>query len=184
MYEALAVAIEMNNGPAADIKKSLNFAADLPQRTHNPNHLVSVADQLFLKGYFDRVGALLDEAMPKVPHRFEPDRDVDQSRAENQRPGPDGRFARTPALAGLARPRRVLSHRSRATRSTSWSKPLRAEDKGAEADVLQKKLEESMSRDVFVRLSWDGYADFDLSVDEPLGATASYTCRAPSSAAH
>ena len=27
---------------------------------------------------------------------------------------------------------------------------------------------------MFVRLTWDGDADFDLIVDEPLGATASY----------
>ena len=72
MYEALAMAIEMNNGSDADVKKSLDYAADLAQKTHNPNHLVSVADRLFLKGYFERVGALLDEAMPKIPHRFEP----------------------------------------------------------------------------------------------------------------
>jgi hypothetical protein len=52
-------------------------------------------------------------------------------------------------------------------------KQLRAENKNAEAELLQKKLEESSSRDLFVRLSWDGYADFDLSVDEPFGVTAS-----------
>ena len=47
MYEALATAIELNQGSAADVKKALNFAADLAERTHNPNHLVSAADQLF-----------------------------------------------------------------------------------------------------------------------------------------
>ena len=72
MYELLATSIEINQGSAADVKKSLNFAADLAQRTHNPNHLVSVADQLFMRGYFERVGPLLDEAMPQVPHRSEP----------------------------------------------------------------------------------------------------------------
>ena len=49
MYEALALALKMNNGPDADVKKALDYAADLAQRTHNPNHLVSVADRLFLK---------------------------------------------------------------------------------------------------------------------------------------
>ena len=32
----------------------------------------------------------------------------------------------------------------------------------------------SQARDVFVRLTWDGDADFDLLVEEPLGVTASY----------
>ena len=36
------------------------------------------------------------------------------------------------------------------------------------------QLKESLCRDVFIRLTWDGYADFDLAVDEPLGVTASY----------
>ena len=72
MYEALALAINMNDGSEADVKTSLNYAADLAQETHNPNHLVSVADLLFRKGYFERVGPLLDEAMPKIPHRVEP----------------------------------------------------------------------------------------------------------------
>ena len=53
-------------------------------------------------------------------------------------------------------------------------KQLRAENKAGRSRCLsQKKLEESSSRDVFVRLTWDGYADYDLSVDEPLGVTAS-----------
>ena len=36
-------AIELNNGSAADVKKALNFAADLAQQAHNPNHLVSAS---------------------------------------------------------------------------------------------------------------------------------------------
>ena len=32
----------------------------------------------------------------------------------------------------------------------------------------------SEARDLFFRLSWDGEADFDIVVEEPLGATASY----------
>ena len=72
MYEALAWAIDMNHRPAADVKTALNYAADLAERTQNPNHLFSAADKLFFKGYYDRVGTLLDQAMPKVQHRAEP----------------------------------------------------------------------------------------------------------------
>ena len=32
----------------------------------------------------------------------------------------------------------------------------------------------SEARDLFIRLTWTGDADFDLAVDEPLGATATY----------
>ena len=51
MYEALAMAIEMNHGSPADIKTALNYAADLAQKTHNPNFLVSVADKMYMKGF-------------------------------------------------------------------------------------------------------------------------------------
>src|SRR5262249_42892228 len=53
-------------------------------------------------------------------------------------------------------------------------KALREDNRVQEADVLRSKLASSEARDVFVRLTWDGDAGFDLVVDEPLGATASY----------
>src|SRR5262249_51883219 len=72
MYEALGLALKMNGGSEEDRKKAFNYAADLAQKSHNPNHLTSVADRLFIEGYLDRVGPMLDEAMPKVPHRIDP----------------------------------------------------------------------------------------------------------------
>ena len=127
------------------------------------------------------MGSLLDEAMPKIPHRFEPDRDVDQSRPETKDPV---RMADSvERLLSLGWPGRDEYFRIEAGNQVDQMvKQLRAENKTAEADLLQKKLEESMSRDVFVRLTWDGFADFDLSVEEPYGVTAKLrACRAPSS---
>jgi hypothetical protein len=173
MYEALAMALEMNKGTDADVQKSLDFAADLAQGTHNPNHLVSVADLLYRKGYLKRVGALLDEAMPKVPHRYDP---VLISINLAQKTKDPVRMADSiDRLLSLGWPGRDEYFRIEAgNQIDQLAKELRAADRGAEADVLQKKLEESMSRDLFVRLTWDGSADFDLSVDEPLGVTANY----------
>ena len=45
---------------------------------------------------------------------------------------------------------------------------------GPEADTLLAKLAQAEARDLFIRLTWDGDADYDLAVEEPLGATASY----------
>ena len=108
MYEALALAIEMNKGKPEDVKTSLGYAADLAQRTHNPNDLVSVADQLFLQGLL-RPGRRPCSTRPptKVPHRAEPlvmsinlaQKTKDPKRmADVDRPAP---------LAGLAGRRRV-----------------------------------------------------------------------------
>ena len=111
MYLALALAVEEMKGKPEDIKLALNYAADVAQRTHNPNDLVKVADALFLKGYYDRVGALLDEGASKVPHRAEPlvmSINLAQKTKDPKRMADSDRPA---ALAGLARQRRVLPPR-------------------------------------------------------------------------
>jgi hypothetical protein len=49
---------------------------------------------------------------------------------------------------------------------------LREQGRGAEADALLAKLPAAEARDLYIRLSWDGDADYDLIVQEPLGAVA------------
>ena len=173
MYEVLAAAIELNKGSVGDVKKALYYAADLAQRTHNPNHLVSVADQLLVRGHFERVGPLLDEAMPMVPHRFEP---MVMSINLAQKTGDPKRMADSvESLLSLGWPGQDEYFRIEvANQVEALAKSLREDGKGPEADQLLAKLTASQSRDLFIRLSWDGDADFDLLVGEPLGATASY----------
>jgi hypothetical protein len=173
MYEALGLAIKMNEGPEADRKKAFNYAADLAQQSHNPNHLTSVADRLILEGYFERVGTLLDEAMPKVPHRIDP---ILMSINLAQKTTDPVRMADSvDRLLSLGWPGQDEYYRIEAGGQVErLAKQLRAESKSAEAELLQKKFEESWARDLFVRLTWDGYADFDLSVAEPYGVTAGY----------
>jgi hypothetical protein len=173
MYEALAGAIELNQGSAADVKKSLDYAADLAQRTHNPNHLVSAADQLYFRSYYDRVGALLDEAMPLIPHRFQP---IVMSINLAQKIKDPVRMADSvERLLSLGWPGQDEYFRvESANQVDTLAKSLKEDGKEREAETLLAKLTDSQARDLFVRLSWDGDADFDLLIDEPLGATASY----------
>jgi hypothetical protein len=173
MYELLAMSIEINQGSEADVKTSLNFAADLAERTHNPNHLVSVADQLFLRGYLERVGPLLDKAMKAIPHRIEP---MLISIKLAQKTEDPIRMADTvDRLLSLGWPGHDEYVRVEAGNQVeTLAKALRTQQRGSEADALETKLTASLARDLFVRLTWDGNADFDVVVDEPLGATASY----------
>jgi hypothetical protein len=174
MYEALAMAIEMLHGKPEDIKVALNYAADLAQRTHNPNHLVSVADKMLLKGYYDRVGALLDEAAAKVPHRSEPlwmSILLAQKTKDPKRMGDS-----IDRLLSLGWPGTDDSFRTEArTQAEKLAATLREDQRTAEADALLVRLPEAEARDVFIRLSWDGDADYDMIVQEPLGAFAQYT---------
>jgi hypothetical protein len=173
MYEALASAIELNQGPAGDVKKALYYAADLAQQTHNPNHLVSAADQLLYRGYLERVGPLLDEAISLVPHCCDP---MSMSILLAQKTSDPKRMANSvDELLSLGWPGRdeyfrLESGNQVETMATSLDESGRTQ----EAQELRSKLTASQARDVFVRLTWDGDADFDLLVDEPLGVTASY----------
>jgi hypothetical protein len=173
MYRALAMAMQMNQGSQSDVKVALGYAADLAQKSHNPNDLVSVADTMVLLGQLDRVGALLDEAATKIPHRNEP---LKMSVNLAQR-------VKDPVRMGVAI-EKLLSLgwagedeyiRSECRRQVDLlGNALREDGRTNEAAGLVDQLTRSLARDVYVRLSWDGYADFDLAVDEPLGVTASY----------
>jgi len=173
MYEALAKSIEMNHGTAADVKKALNFAADVAERSGNPNHLVSAADKLFESGDFERVGPMLDQAMARIPHRYEPI--VGSINLAQKTKDPVRMSNAVERLLSLGWPGRDEYFRVEAANQVdTLDKTLREDNRAQEADTLRAKLAASEARDLFVRLTWDGGADFDLLVDEPLGATASY----------
>jgi hypothetical protein len=174
MYEALAMAVEMVKGRPEDIKTALNYAADLAQKTHNPNHLVSVADKLILKGYLERVGPLLDEAAAKIPHRAEPL--IMSINLAQQSKDPRRMASSIDRLLSLGWPGRDDYFRQEArNQAERLAKALRAEDRAKEAETLLNQVSQAEARDVFVRLTWDGEADFDLVVEEPLGAFAQYS---------
>jgi hypothetical protein len=174
MYLALAIAVEEIKGKPEDIKLALDYAADAAIRTHNPNDLVKAADALFVKGYYERVGTLLDEAAAKVPHRAEPlvmSINLAQKNKDPKRMGDSIDRLLSLGWPGndeyFRRESRVQAERLAAT--------LREEGRGPPADALLARLPEAEARDVFIRLHWDGDADFDLVVHEPLGAQADYS---------
>jgi hypothetical protein len=173
MYEALALAIEMKHGSAVDVKTSLNYAANLAHKSHNPNHLVSVADQLYRRGYLERVGSLLDEAIPQIPHRFEPfvmSMNLAQKTSDPVRMASAVEGLLSLGWLGWDEYFRIEA----GNQVDALAKKLRLRGKEKEAGVLEAELASSEARDLFVRLTWDGNADFDLVIDEPLGATATY----------
>lgn len=174
MYEALALAIEMTSGSPEDIRTALQYGADLAQRTHNPNHLVSVADLLFRKGYYERVGRLLDEAAARIPHRAEPlvmSLNLAQNTKDPKRMGDS-----IDALLALGWPGNDEYVRREARRQAeALAEKLKEDGRNRDADTLLARVTAAESRDVYVHLSWDGNADYDLEVEEPLGAKAQFS---------
>jgi hypothetical protein len=171
MYEALALAIQMNRGNTKDIKAALGYAATLAERDKNPNLLISVADLMFLHGFYDRVGTLLDEAAEKVPHRAEP---LMMSINLAQKTKDPERMARSvDQLLSLGWPgddERI--RRDARLQAENLAQTLREDGRANEADALLNRLPEIEARDLYVRLTWTGNAGLDLVVKEPLGATA------------
>jgi hypothetical protein len=171
MYEAYALALKMNKGTEADVKTALGYAADLAVKSHNPNFLVSVADQMFLLGYLDRAGPLLDQAADLVPHRAEP---LVMSINLAQRTKDPARMGDAiERLLELGWPGLDEGFRRDARKQAeTLAKTLHEEGRGAEADALLARLPAAEARDLFARLTWLGDAGLDLVVEEPLGATA------------
>jgi hypothetical protein len=174
MYVAYAIATEENKGRPEDVRTSLNYAADMAQRSHDPNDLVRAADQLLIRGYRDRVGALLDEAATKIPHRAEP---LLMSIQLAQKTRDPKRMAGSiDRLLSLGWPGNDDYLRIEARKQAEQlATALREEQRGSEAEALLASLPSAEARDLFIRVSWDGDADYDLLVQEPLGATAQYS---------
>ncbi len=174
MYIALAIAVEELKGKPEDIKLALNYAADAAQRTHNPNDLVKAADALFLKGYYERIGPLLDEAATKVPHRSEPL--VMSINLARKTKDPKRMADSIDRLLSLGWPGSDDYFRREARKQAEeLAAKLREEERGKEADELLARLPTAEARDVFIRLTWDGDADYDLAIHEPLGAVAQFS---------
>ena len=171
MYIALAIAVEELKGKPEDVKLALDYAADAAARSHSPTDLVRAADALFLRGYYPRVGPLLDEAAAKVPHRCEPL--VMSINLAQKTKDPQRMADSIDRLLSLGWPDRDEYFRREARKQAeTLAAKLRENGRGREVDELLAKLPSAEARDLFVRLTWDGDADFDLLVDEPLGATA------------
>src|SRR5262249_1178480 len=152
---------------------ALGYAADLAVQSRNPNYLVSVADQMFLLGYLDRVGTLLDQAAELVPYSAGPSVmsiNLAQKTKDPKRMG--DAVDRLLSLGWPGDPGFDEGVRRETRKQVeTLARSLREEGRTDEADALLKRLSDSEARDLFIRLSWVGDADLDLVVEDPLGAT-------------
>ncbi len=180
MYEMLAVSVERRKGSPEEVKTVLGYASVLAMRSKNPNHLLSVADMLHLRGIYDKVGPtnsqttaaeMIDLTAKAVPHRVEPLAMSMQVATKTKDPIRMADTAEKILSLGWPGADEPMRRDTRA-QVDAMAKALREDGREKEAEALLAKLTVSLSRDIYIRLSWEGVDDIDLVVDEPLGATA------------
>ncbi len=182
MYEQLAVAIELNKGSANEVKESLDWAAELAQREGEPNAMLSVVDSLMIRNYGDTVGPaghkvqvadLIKKIADKVPHRGEPL--MMGVLLAGRRKDPALMTWSTNRLLALGWPGMDDDVRANLREKTeTLAEALKKDDRKEEAEQLLDGFSESWPRDILITLTWEGYGDLDLRIEEPLGATACY----------
>jgi hypothetical protein len=171
IYELLAVAIELDKGRPEDARAAMGYAADQALKTGRTIDLTRVADGLAIRGAYDRSGQLLD-------------------RAAELDPGDARSLWMSLALADRSLAPTRAADAAEKLLSLGWpgaDDPLRAEvrkqvealanklveaKRPDEAARLLDQLKASERRDLVIELAWEGTADLDLTVEEPLGAIA------------
>ena len=190
MYELLVKCIESRKGPDAesrkkidrDVRQTLGFAAFLAKRNKNPRDLVRIADMMVLRGlygpvgdpgYQSNIGELIDQAAEIEPaNAYPPMMSINLATHDKD---PRRMADAAERLLSLGWPgiddkmRRDVKEQVEALADA-----LRVDGKAEDADALKAHLAESEGRDVYVRLTWKGEADIDISVAEPLGVTATF----------
>lgn len=187
MYEMLAVAIEERKGSPEEVKTLLGYAAFKALQSKNPNLLLSLADMLYRRRIFDKVGPaglqtsageLIDMVAKQVPHRGEPLLMSINLAAKTKDPKRMGDAVEALLSLGWPGNDAAMHSTDETIRSGAreqvekLAKTLREDGRGDESDALLARLPGALARDVFVRLKWQGVDDLDLIVDEPLGASA------------
>jgi hypothetical protein len=171
LYELLAVAIELNGGRPEAVRTALGYAADQALKTGRPHDMTRVADALAIRKMVDRCGPLLDRATEMDPGFATP---LLMSLTLAERTADPARMARAAErLLALGWPGTDASWRAEVRkRAEALAKRLREEGRDAEAKTLLDRVAAAEPRDVVLRLTWEGDADLDLAVEEPLGAVA------------
>jgi hypothetical protein len=190
MYELLVKCIEsrkatdpvLRQKDEEDIKRTLGFAAFLAKRSKNPMDMLRIADMMTIRklygpvgdpGYETNIGELIDFVADKEPaNAYPPMMSINLAGHDKD---PKRMADAAERLLSLGWPglddkmRRDVKEQVKALADA-----LRVDGRTEDADALMASLAESEARDVYIRLTWKGEADIDMSVAEPLGATAKF----------
>ncbi|MEW4456229.1 hypothetical protein AB1L30_26425 [Bremerella sp. JC817] len=169
MYEAMALSMELDHAPKADIERSLMSAVDF---TTGPNHRLMVALLMSKMGLDNRALKLYQDVAQIEPLRPEP---YSMGLAVAKRLD-DEEAIRWACVGILSQewPKDRLDIRTEAfTTAKAELQRLMAENRSDDAKAFNDQIREALVRDAIVKVTWSGESDLDLIVEEPSGSVCS-----------
>ncbi len=169
MFEALGMALQLQDAPLGEIERAVMSAVDL---SNNVDEVFYAASYLARIGLEKRALTLLQDLVQLNPFRTEPIALAMQiARKANDRDA-----LRWSSLAGLQQAWQAeQSGFAEEARRTAQTLVLTLEQDGLhdEAESLRHEIAQARQRDCEVKITWSGEADLDLVVQEPGGTVCS-----------
>ena len=170
MHEALAIAQEAAGEDPEQIKRTLLSAA--VGNSDSPDGQYRLAQMLVRHGQKSAAMQLYREIAEKAPMAYQPY----QATLELARSVDDLDSVRWAATALLSRAwvkNQERLYKLARSRTAELESKLRASGRVQEADKLLAAVRRADTRDLVIRVTWQGDADLDLEVLEPLGSICS-----------
>jgi uncharacterized membrane protein YgcG len=171
MYEALALALQASDQPQEEIERALMSGADF---AHSATDLMNLAVYMGRVGLDARALQLLRQASALEPYRPEPY--MHGLRIAQRLNSIDGIRWACLGVLGQAWPndKKEIVESARFAADALLEK-LRSQGQSKQADEFRKQLDDAQVRDCFVKVSWTGDADVDLTIQEPTGAVCTFS---------
>ncbi|MEX1223399.1 MAG: hypothetical protein WEA31_02515, partial [Pirellulales bacterium] len=170
MYEALSLAMQLDNRPLDEIERVLMSATDF---SGDPNDKMMLAAYLERLGLEERALQLFREVGQQHPTR--PEAFIQGLRIARRLNDVEGLKWSTVGILRQAWPAGKENVRESATYTArALLARLKEEERLDEAHAYFADIREAMRRDIEVRVSWEGEADVDMMIEEPAGTICSF----------
>ncbi|PQO42136.1 hypothetical protein [Blastopirellula marina] len=169
MYEAMGLALQMDNAPKEEIERALMSAIDF---TSGPNHMLVIAELMSRLNLDSRALKIYQDVAQMEPLRPEP---YARGLAVAQRLN-DEEALKWACVGILSQewPKESTGIRDEAFRTAKAMLRTMVEEKRIkEAKAFDAQMREALVRDAIVKVSWSGESDLDLIVEEPSGSVCS-----------
>jgi len=169
MYEAMALAMQIDGQNLDDIERAIMSAVDFAE---NPLDLMYVGAYLSDLGLHQRALQVFQQVAKLVPNNSKPF--IHGLRAAQKADDIEGIKWATSEIMGRAWPKDEADVWLRGVRvARATLKRLKDENREEEAKEFEKSLNQALVRDVVAYVRWSGDADIDIQVQEPTGTVGS-----------